>query len=454
MDIIIAGGGVVGHTLVEELFEEGNNIVLIEKEEELLNKTLSKIDIDGLVGNAASYENLVEAGVENCDVFISVTSQDEINMIACIMAKNLGATYTIARVRNPEYADHADFMRQDLGISMMINPEYEAAQAISRITQFPSAYDVEFFEEGQVAMIKIRVPEDSFLTDMSLVEFRKTFKDILVTVIVRDGESIIPSGDNILQANDLIYVIGARSDINSFYIEAGYSNRPIKNALIIGGGRISYYLIGLLEKLHISVKVIEDDYQTAYKLAENHPNSLIIHGDGTDQEFLDEEHMTSFDSVICVRPYDEENILTSLYALSEGVEKVITQVSRVSLLRILGETELQTVITPKFTIADKIVRFVRSFANPSISDMEAVIRIEENDVEVLQFRVKEGSQITNNTIMKLDLKKHTLISLIVRDDKIIVPSGSDTIQTNDHIIIVTAHKRFDDIDDILEGREV
>lgn len=448
MKIVIAGGGVVGQTIAEDLSDEGIDIVLIEQDEELLEKVIGRIDITGLAGNTASYENLMEAGVEQADIFISVTSSDEINLISAIMAKRIGAKFTIVRVRNPEYTRHAEFMRRDLGITMLINPEWAAARDIVQTVKFPESNSVEFFAREQVVMVELQVKEGSVLDGMRLSRFGSTYDDILVITIMRDGQVQVPNGEADIRANDLLFIIGSRPSMNSFYKEAGFRSDRIQNAMIIGDGRIPYYLVDLLSDLHIDVKIISSNYQQAKYFSEQFPQALVIHGDTADQDFLQEERISSYDSVITMSEYDEENILNSLFALSMDVPKVITRVSNIRLLKILGDFELQTVITPKYIMTNQILRFVRSLSNTKISSVEGLIRIANNEVEVLQFLVKDGSQSANIPLKDLQLKDNTLIAFIMRNKELIIPLGTDMIKAGDHVIVASCHRHFDDIDDI------
>lgn len=450
MNVVIAGGGVVGQTLAQNLSDEEIDVVLIEKDPDLLDKIIGHIDITGLAGNTASYENLIEAGVEDADIFVSVTSSDEINLISAIMAKRIGAKYTIARVRNPEYTEYADFMRQDLGISLLVNPEWEAARDISHIIRFPEASSVEFFAFGKAVMLQLTVSEDSPLNGMSLPQFGQNYSDVLLITVERDGETFIPKGDKNIQPHDEIFVIGSRPAINTFYKKTGFKSERINTAMIIGSSQIAYYLIRLLKDIHVDVKVASNNLSEATNLSEEFPEALVVHGDTTDQEFLLEERLAYYDAVITLTQNDEENILNSLFALSEGVGKVITRVSNVNLLKILGGIELQSVITPKFIMANRILRFVRSLTNTSVSNVEGLVRIAYNEVEVLQFLVKDGAQIADIPLFELDMKENTIVAFITRDKKLIVPRGNDSIKVGDHVIVATKQPYFDDIDDILE----
>jgi len=449
MKIVIAGGGKIGEVLCRELSIENNDIVLIEKNPERLERIINKNDITGLVGNGADYNSLVESGVKNCDIFISVTPKDEINIIGAIIAKRMGATHTIARVRNPEYAGHMGFVRESLGISMMINPEFEAAKDISRVIRFPEALTVEQFANGRVNIVEVAIKSNEGLDGISLVDFRKSYKNLLICAVKRNNETFIPSGETVLKPSDHIFVTGGRKDLTEFYHKLGYEDTKVSSALIVGGSKIAYYLMKMLSKSRMEIKLIEKNKEKARELSEEFPKVVVIKGDGSNQEFLKEERIQQYDSVITLTGFDEENILISLFASTLNTKKIITKVNRTDLLKILDNVDLQTIITPQRIIASKILRFVRSLGDTQVSNVEALYRIADNKVEALQFKIKESSRVINIPLKDLETKTDLLIAYIVRDKQLIFPSGEDEIKTGDRVIVVTTTKKFDDIDDIL-----
>ncbi len=450
MKIIIAGGGKVGSVLCAELSIENNDIILIEQDEIILENMISTHDISGVVGNGASYDVLVEAGVETCDIFIAVTPEDEVNIMACILAKNLGARYTIARVRNPEYSTHLDYMRESLGVNLMINPELESARTIARIIKFPTVLSIQLFANDRVELIEIEALINSPLDGLLIQDFRDRYGDLLVAAIRHNDEIIIPSGQNKILNGDRIYVIGKRENIRGFYKKIGSRRHRIDSVLIIGGGRLTYYLLDLLEKIHMNIKVIERNRKVAEELSAAFPKLEVILGDGTDQQILQREGLANYDAFISLTGVDEENILASLFATQLEVEKVVTKVNRELLLKILHQEGMNTVVTPKRVIANTILRFVRSLSNTSVSDVEALYRLADNQAEAIQFRVKGTSKVIESTIEKLSTKPNLLIAAIIRQGNLIIPGGQDRIKENDQVIIVTKEKNFDDIDDILK----
>lgn len=454
MKIVIVGGGKVGEFLCAALSTEGNDVILIEKNGKILERITNKTEIIGIVGNGANYDVQIEANVPECDVFIAVTEMDEINMIASIIAKKLGAKNTILRARNREYSSHMDFVRESLGITMMINPELEAAKHMANLIKFPSALSVESFVYGRVNMVELEINEKSKLDNINLVEFKNQHKDIMVMIILRGEHAFIPFGDSILKKGDRIYVTGGQKQLNKFYKAAGTYKEKIRSVMIIGGGRITDYLLTLLAPLKLNIKVIEHNETKAIELSSHFPEVVVINGDGTDQVLLDEERMETYDSVISLTGVDEENVINSMYAAKKDMKKIITKINRISLMKILGSVGLQSVVTPKRIIANSIIRFVRSLEESQGSDVEALYRLADDQVEVLQFKVKESSKIINIPLSKLNTKNNLLIAYIIRKRKVIFPDGKDVIKPKDYVVVVSANSYFNDIDDIREPKKV
>jgi len=449
MNIVIVGAGKVGEVLCRDLTKEDHDITLIEMNEIRLEQFISAYDIKGIAGNGAMFETQKEAGVEKCDAFIAVTPNDETNIIAAITAKRLGAKYTIARVCNPEYSSQMAFLRDSLGISLMINPELEAAQEISHMIQYPCAINAEFFDNGRIGMIEVVLPEDVPVAGIKLKDLNNKFGNILICVVIRENQVLIPNGETCLQIGDHIMVTGNIENINTFCKYNQHKTDRINSALIIGGGKLTNYLIPKLSKMRIKIKVIEINPKAADKLAATYPNIDVICGDGTKQNFLKEERINDYDVVISLTGIDEENILISMFAASLDVKKTITKVNRTDLLKLLDNDGLRSIITPQRIIADRIIRFIRSEENSKGSKVKAFYRMADGEVEILEFNVNETSKCINVVLADLKIKKGVLISCIIRDEELIYPSGNDMIYPNDDVIIITTNKNYQDIDDIL-----
>jgi len=450
MKIVIAGAGVVGESLCSELSAEGNDVILIEKEEKILNKIVENYDITGLVGNGASYETLLEAGTDTADIFIAATESDELNIISSIIAKKLGTKFTIARVRNPEYSSNMQFVREGLGISLMINPEQETAKSIANKLMFPVALSVENFFGQRAGFISIRVQKDNFLNGMQLKELEFSSKDKVIICTVRRGEDVfIPSGDFTILEGDIVHIAGSKEAVHKFYDKIEKSNLKIDSALLIGGGTISHYLIGKLLENRIKVKVIENNKERAEKLSEAYPKAIVIRGDEADQEFLMQERISNYDATAVLTDSDEENAVITMFVNSITNSKLITKMSRTLLIPMLEKNTRTSAVVPKKVISDMIISVVRSKANMRGSTMSFLYRL-ENQVEFITFEINENSNAIDIPLKDLKIKKGMLIASILRNGKMIFPGGNDVIKCNDSVMVVTTASSIEDFDDILE----
>lgn len=451
MRIIIVGDGKVGHTLMKELSQEGHDIVIIDNNMEVVEKSLNTYDIMAMQGNGASYHVLQEADASKADLLIATTSSDEINMLSCLIAKKLGTKRTVARVRNPEYSEQLFIMREELGLNMSINPDYSAAKEISRVLRFPSAQKVETFSRGKAELVQMLVEEGSSLDGQPLFTIGSKFKSrILICAIERGDKVIIPKGDVVLQAGDEIYITASAGQVNNFVKNAGILKEKIKSVIITGGGRISYYLAKMLEGTGMDIKIIERDYKRAKFLSEELPEVMIIHGDGTNHDLLLEEGIDETDAFVALTGNDEENIIVSMFASNHEVRKIITKVNNLDLAHLLNEYLLDTVISPRYLTANQIIQYARAIQNSMGSNVKTLHRIINDQVEVLEFSVKVKHDFLGIKLKDLNLKDNLLVSSIIRGNNIIVPGGEDTIEFNDHVIIVTTIPYLRDFKDIVK----
>ena len=451
MKIVIIGAGKVGELLCSDLSLEGNDIVLVEQDAKILEKILANNDIMGFVGNGVSYDTQMEAEVPKADVFIAVTEKDEINIIASVIAKKLGAKYTIARVRSTDYSSQLEFMTDSLGIDLVINPELEAAKDIKQNIDFPDALNVESFLDGRLKLVEFQIDENSPIAGVSLFDFKqKYFPHLLVCIIKREDKVIIPSGNNFIKAGDRIYITGSNSEIIKFQDALGKNNKKIKSAFIIGAGIISHYLAQELLKDKIQVKIVELNPKKANKFSEYLPQATIINADGSNVDVLKEENFKNYDSCISITGIDEVNMFISIYAKKIGIKKIITKLNKLSFVDILGENSFQSIITPKKIIADNIVKVVRSIASKKKNLIENLYRLENNKVEAVELLINSKSKVSNIPLKDLKIKKNLIIAYIIRNNVAIFPKGTDVIKEGDRVIIITAESFFDDINHIIE----
>lgn len=452
MKIVIIGAGKVGATLVEQLAREGHEITAVDYDPDAL-EVIDTLDVMTVEGNGLTKETLLEAGVNTADLAIAVMSTDEQNLLACLMAKKLGVGNTIARVRNPEYMTGVRMVQDDLGLSMSLNPELASASEIARILRVPSAIKIDTFSKGRVELHKIRLDADSPLDGMSLIELGKMHMGVLVCVVERgDSEVYIPSGTFTLKAGDRISVVAKPKNAARFFHKIGIQMDPVKRVMIIGGGRISYYLAKQMLDFGAAVKIIEANAEVCESLAERLPDATIIHGDGTNEKLLAEEGIAKMDAFASLTGIDEENILMSLYARSVSKAKIVTKINRTTFSQVIKSMDLGSVFHPRYIAADHIVRYVRAMANSLGSNVETLYKIVGNKAEALEFRATEKSAVCGKPLMDLPTIPNLLIGAINRSGKIITPGGRDTIEPGDTVVVVTGVTGLNDLDDILDKR--
>lgn len=448
MKIVLVGGGKVGFALCRSLVAEKHDVVLIEQDEAVLDHIVSRFDIMGLLGNGADFAILEQAGVQECDIFIALTEHDEVNMISAVLAKKMGAKETIVRVRNPEYSNAYFKEKNILGFSLIVNPELLAARAISNIIDFPNALSVERFSGGRVNLMEFVVKDSSGLCQMPISDFRKKFGNIIVCAMERDHQLMIPSGDITIQDRDRIFVTGNRVDMMLFHNY--FKSRAVKSLLIVGAGKIAYYLLGILKDSRIDTKVIEINPERARLFSEKFPNLYIVQGDGTAKDTLLEESAPNYDAVATLTGVDEENIITSMFLDRVGVHKNITKVNRTSLLEIIHAPDFSSIITPKSIAVDTIMHFIRGRVNAQYSDLQAMHHLANGQIETLQFQIKEANKMTTKPLSQLKLKKGVLIAAIIRKGKTIFPTGEDRLEVGDQLLVTTLLPNITKIYDLIE----
>ena len=449
MKIVIMGAGKVGKVLCRDLAEENHEITLIEKDAKTFQAVLNQYDITGVLGNGASYDTQMEAGVNTADIFIALTDNDELNMIASVLAKKLGAVKTGARVRNQDYSDLSDLMRTSLDINLFINPELEAARKCMQLIEFPLADSFESFANNKPPIVELKVSAGSNLGGKSLIDFRSSYKNLIVCCVMKNGEIIIPKGNFIIEANDHLFVTGPMSELVKLYKDNGQQESKIRSLFIIGGGLLAQYVIKLFEKSNVTIKILELNHDKAKLLSRQFPKIEVIEADGTDINNLREQGAANYDAVLALTGIDEENIIISMIAKSLGVKKTLTKINRTEVIDIVEPIGLQSVITPKRIIADTILQYVRAFFNSQGSNVEALYTIAHDQVEALQFRVKEGSKATLKPLRELKIKKDVLIAYIYRKHQTIFPTGNDRLMPHDRVIVISYNGYLSDLDEIV-----
>lgn len=451
MQIIIVGCGNVGTSLTEELSEEGHNITVVDINAGKVEEVANRCDVMGIVGNGASFLIQKEAGISDADLMIAVTASDELNLLCCLIAKKAGGCHTIARVRNPIYNKEIAYIKEELGLSMVINPEQAAANEIARLLKFPSAIKVDTFAKGKVELLKCKLGEDSILAGHPLTDISaKLHCDVLICTVERGDEVFIPSGNFELQAKDVISVVASPKKANEFFKKIGMTTNRIKNCMVVGGGETTYYLAKQLLPMGIEVKIIEKDKARCNELSELLPQAMIICGDGTERSLLLEEGVEQTQAFVTWTSMDEENIMLTLFAKSISKAKNVTKIHRIEYDEIIESLDLGSVLYPKNITAEYIIQYVRAMQNSIGSNIETLYQLIENKVEALEFRVHDQSELIGIPLKELRLKDNLLLACINRKGKIITPGGQDTIEVGDTVIVVTTNRGFHDLKDILK----
>lgn len=454
MKIIIIGDGKIGSILAEQLCREKHEVTLIDKASGPLAQSNNDLDVMVVEGNGASRPIQEEAGVNRADLVLACTGEDELNLLCCLVAKKLGAKHTIARVRNPNYVEELNLIKDDLGLSMTINPEKECAREMARVLRAPTAIKIDTFAKGHVEILKLSVAESSPLNGMALYEMGKIKAKVLICAVERgEREVYIPSGEFRLQAGDRISIVASSQEAQKFFRQIGVARSRVRQAMLIGGGRMCFYLAKQLLGSGIDVKIIDSDFQHCEALSELLPGATIIHGDGTDQRLLQEEGIEHMDAIAALTGIDEENIIIALYASRTTKAKVITKVNRDSYEDIVSELELGSVFYPRSICADNVVRYVRAMQNSNdYASMETLCKIASNKAEAMEFRVMANADYCGVPLQDMNLKDNLLIGCISRNGKIITPRGGDTIEVGDSVIVVTTHGGLQSLNDIFAAR--
>ena len=450
MDIIVVGGGKVGTALVGILSGE-HRVTVIDQNEVRVNNLTTDYDCKGVVGNCLQTSILAEADVHKASIFIAVTSSDEVNILSCLIAKKMKARHCIARVRSPEFDKQLVFMREELGISMMVNPDYNAANEIAKVLRYPEAINIESFAKGRVDLAEIKITKGSILENLALNQLSRRLRlDVLICAVQRGEELIIPDGNFVLHAGDKIHMTASHTALVKFFksISAVYREKRVKSAVLIGGGRVGYHLARQLIEMGVKVKIIEVDEKRCEQLSQNLNKVSIICGDGTDHDLLKEERVYDADAVVTLTGIDEENILLSLMAKNNGVEKVVTKVNRMTLLQLTETLDLDSIISPKSITVSQILQYVRAKQNSQGNNIITLYRLVNDKLEAIEFVVREQRDYVNVPLKKLKLRSGILIASIVRGNELIVPKGDDCLKVNDSVVIVTTNKGFDDLKEI------
>ncbi|WP_337798880.1 Trk system potassium transporter TrkA [Acidaminococcus timonensis] len=450
MQIIVVGCGKVGRSIVAQLSKEDNNVTVIDTNAQIIRNISTNYDVMGIVGNGSSFTILDQADLAHTDMIIAVTERDEVNLLTCVIAKlNNNKIHTVARVRSPQYAGELAKLQKGLDLTMTINPEMEAAKEISRLLNFPSAIEIFSFARNRIDLLRFRVPPISVLVGRSLKDISDLTTNLLVCIIERNSNIMVPNGDTVIQQGDVLTIIAMPRDAQNFFKKIGVRTNKCRNVMIVGGGQLSFYLSKLLLNNHVNVTIVERDMERCEELVNALPGVTVDCGDGTEKELLEEEHLENMDGFVACTGLDEVNTILSLYAMKHVGRKVVTKVNHVDFGDVIEGLQLDSIVNPKELTAQKIVHYVRAAGNSLESNVETLYKLMNGRVEALEFLLEKKSSIIGVKLADLNLKSNVLIAGIVRDGRLIIPGGQDAFQVGDTVIVVTTHLGFHEIFNIL-----
>lgn len=443
--------GRIGVTVAEEICKAGHDVVIIDRDADVVQECVNRFDILGVTGNGCSAEILREAGVEKCNLLVAVTPKDEYNVLCCIVARALGAKHLVARVRDPEYNREYEFLRNHLGVDMFINPEASASQEILRILRFPAATKVSTFSDGRVEIVEFKIPEKNALAGLSLIDLRKRIKvPALIVTLERDGKIIIPSGAAVLQEGDVINVCAKHNEIRNFMKAFGLFQHKAQTVIILGGGEDVFYLAKELVEREFFVKIICNSMERCEEIKGELEKAVVVYGDYTDRDTLEREGIATADAVVSMSHYDENNIVTSLFAKSKGAKKTITTLRGDSYRGILESIHIDTAISPHRLSATEITRYLRALDVRDNSSIKAMYKLADDRVEALLFTVSEDERFVGKSIKELSLCKGILLAAVVRGKMVFIPDGTFCLEEGDEIVVISSGKTILEIEDILD----
>ncbi len=452
MRIILIGAGKVGHILADRLTAEEHDVTIIDNNDEVVDRCQDSMDVMCIKGNGANAKTLVEAGVDRADIVIATTASDETNMLCCLISKRLGAKYTIARIRDPEYNESQLLLQNELGIDVAINPERATALEISKLLRYPFAGSIESFARGQVEMVEFRAQKDDIIIGVPMKDIASTIPNIphvLYSMVERDGKVIIPGGDFFIEAGDKVHISGNILNITNYFRFLGRNTLKIRSAMVLGGGKITYYLARMIMPIGIHITIFEVNPEKARTLSEQFPKADVILGDGTDQDLLEEQGLAQMDAYISLSSRDEENLLTGMYASRCGVPKVIAKNTRTTYADVLNQLGLDSIVSPQSITCSTILRYVRAREHSKGTEIERLYRLADGKAEAIEFIAREGDSYIGTALKDLTTRPGNLVAVILHQGKVIVPFGNDKIEAGDHVVIISRESGIGDLNEVL-----
>ena len=451
MKIVVVGCGKIGTTVVSSLASEGHDVVAVDTNPAVIDEISDVYDVICICGNGADYDTLLEAGISKTDIFVAITGSDELNMLSCVIAKKMGAKYTVARIRNPEYNDkNLPFVKQYLDLSLHINPELLVANELFNILKLPSAVNIETFSRRNFQLVEVLIKENSVLSGMSLIDLRKKYKsNFLIGLVMRNDEVYVPDGNFVIEQGDRVGIIATPHEIHKFFKTVGVMKKQAKNVMILGASTTAFYLAKMLLNAGSAVTIIDKDKERCELAAQRLPGAVVINGDGASQEVLLEEGLLTSDALVTLTGLDEENILVSFFAMSQNVPKVIAKINRNELIAMAEKLGIDSIISPKRIVSDVIIRYARALQNSVGSNVETLYKFMDGRIEALEFNVSSDFKAQQIPLKDMPLKPNVLIGGIIRKRKAFIPTGDDFIQAGDRVVVIAEGQKMNDLSDIL-----
>ncbi len=449
MKIVIVGDGKVGYTLAENLAKEDHDLTIVDKSAEALQRAQDQLDVLCVQGSGVSAKVLIEAGVGQADLLLAATSRDETNMVCALTGKKLGAKRTVARIRDPEYANEWSLLRNELDIDMVINPEQAAALEMVRLIQFPSAINIESFAKGRVQVVEIKMTGSEPIIGLPLKRLTSRVNaSILIGAVARDGQVMIPDGQTQILTGDVLYIVGNAVNTYQFCRSMGKCTLKIRRVMIVGGGRVAYYLAQSILQMGIKVKIIELDHDRCQELVADLPEALIIHGDGSRMDLLESENLAEMDAFVAMTGRDEDNLIMSLMAKQAGVQKVITKSTRIQSEALFSALQLDSIVSPRLIATNHILQYVRGLQNAEAASIETLYQVVNGQAEILEFHIRQDRWYLNRKLKTLDRIPNTLIAAVVRHNEIIIPHGEDELRLFDRVILFAKATTLETLDTV------
>ena len=452
MRILLIGAGKVGYSLAERLTAENHDVTIIDRNEDVIDRCQDSLDVLCIRGNGANAKTLVEAGVDRADIVIAAAAEDETNMLACLLSKRLGAKYTIARIRDPEFNESQMLLQNEMGIDTAINPERATALEISKLLRYPFAGSIESFARGQVEMVEFRAQAEDVIVGIPMKELASRVPNIphvQYSMVERDNQVIIPGGDFFVETGDKVYITGNVVNITNYFRFLGRNSLKIRSVMVLGGGRITYYLARMILPLGIHMTIFEINPEKARAFSEQFPKADVILGDGTEKDLLEEQGLTQMDAYICLSSRDEENLMTGMYAFRSGVPKIIAKNTRTAYTDILNQLGLDSIVSPQSITCSTILRYVRAREHSKGTEIERLYRLAEGKTEAIEFIAREGDSYIGIPLKDLSFRPGNLVAMIVHQGKVIVPFGNDVIESGDHVVIISKESGIGDLNEVL-----